>query len=75
MSERSDNKSCAASTKFSPSETHKNGWKVDRTTGSHFIYKKVGNPISVSLPNHGKKDLSYCTLHSLERGTGLSFIR
>ncbi|MEO5357006.1 MAG: type II toxin-antitoxin system HicA family toxin [Nitrospirae bacterium YQR-1] len=47
----------------------KHGWELDRTAGSHHIYKK-GND-SISIPVH-KKDLKSGTLHQLLKDSGLS---
>ena len=42
---------------------YKNGWVLDRIKGSHHIYKKDNNTISV--PVHGNKDLKIGTLKSI----------
>jgi len=33
------------------------GWEYKRTTASHDIYRKPGNPFNVSIPIHGSKQL------------------
>jgi predicted RNA binding protein YcfA (HicA-like mRNA interferase family) len=33
------------------------GWVLKKTTGSHHIYMKAGNPARISVPIHGNKDL------------------
>lgn len=35
----------------------RDGWAVDRTTGSHTILKKDGEPLHLTLPDHGGKSL------------------
>jgi len=50
----------------------RNGWVLVRSKGSHFQYRKPGNPFVATVPNHGNKDLSPGVIVSLERGTGLS---
>ena len=41
----------------------KNGWKIDRIKGSHYIMKKKDKTISV--PVHGKKDVPIGTLNNI----------
>jgi predicted RNA binding protein YcfA (HicA-like mRNA interferase family) len=43
----------------------KQGWIHHRTTGSHYIYKKVGTKQIISVPVHKNKDLPPGTLKSL----------
>ncbi len=50
-------------------------WVLIRINGSHYQYRKVGNPNSVVVPNHGSKDLTIGLLKSLEKKTGLSLRR
>lgn len=45
------------------------GWEIARQNGSHVIYKKEGK--TVSVPNHGKKDIATGTLQKLLKDTGL----
>ena len=33
------------------------GWEYKRTTASHHIYRKPGNPYNISLPIHNNKQL------------------
>lgn len=33
------------------------GWEYKRTTASHHIYRKPGNPFNISLPIHNNKQL------------------
>ena len=49
-----------------------NGWILVRITGSHFQFKKEGNPQTLVIPNHGGKSISIGVLRQLERITGLS---
>ena len=44
----------------------KHGYHLDHVSGSHHIMKKAG-ATSISVPVHGKKDLSIGTLRSIER--------
>ena len=37
----------------------KNGWILERITGSHHQYKKEGEPNIITVPVHGKKDIVY----------------
>ena len=37
----------------------KKGWELRRTSGSHHIYAKEGNPNRISIPVHGNKDLKF----------------
>jgi predicted RNA binding protein YcfA (HicA-like mRNA interferase family) len=45
------------------------GWRIDRTEGSHIIMIKPGNPIVLSVPNH--REIKRGTLRSLIRHAGL----
>jgi len=47
----------------------KEGWKLDRTEGSHHILMKKDKTLSV--PVHGKKDLGKGLLHALMKQGGL----
>lgn len=33
------------------------GWEHKRTTASHYIYRKPGNPYNISVPMHNNKQL------------------
>ena len=35
----------------------KNGWKLDRISGSHHIFKKEGKFRSIPVPVHGNDDI------------------
>jgi predicted RNA binding protein YcfA (HicA-like mRNA interferase family) len=48
----------------------RNGWKLDRTHGSHHIMIKEGN-LPVAVPVHGNKDIPTGTLNQLLKDTGL----
>lgn len=52
-----------------------NGWVLVRVTGSHFQYRKVGVPYSITVPNHNGKDISIGVVKDLEKKTGLSLLR
>ena len=47
----------------------KNGWVLDHVTGSHHIFKKGSQ--RVSLPIHGKKEIGKGLLHSINKKAGL----
>jgi predicted RNA binding protein YcfA (HicA-like mRNA interferase family) len=51
-----------------------NGWVHDRTRGSHHIFvdPKTGH---VAVVPHPKRDLPIGTVKSLERSTGLKFLK
>ncbi len=50
-----------------------NGWKIVRTNGSHYQFKNPEGYV-VTVPNHGKKDISRGVLKNIEKGTGLSLL-
>lgn len=50
----------------------RHGWALDRTKGSHYIYKKPGEFATVTVPIHGNQDLRTGTLASLLKATGLT---
>lgn len=50
----------------------KNNWYIARIKGSHFQYKHTDISYCVTVPNHGKSDLSINVLKNIEKGTGLS---
>lgn len=52
----------------------KNGYVLVRSKGSHMQFSIANGP-TVTVPNHGSKDISSFVLSSLKRATGLSFTR
>ncbi len=50
----------------------KNNWYVVRIKGSHHQYRHHDFGYCVTVPNHGKSDLSLGVLKNVEKGTGLS---
>jgi predicted RNA binding protein YcfA (HicA-like mRNA interferase family) len=48
------------------------GWVLDRTSGSHFIYKKPDQPGAISVPVHGNDDLKRGILSALLKQAGLT---
>ena len=50
-------------------------WKLVRVAGSHYQYKKLGVSYTVTLPNHGSKDISIGVIKNIEKITGLSIRR
>ena len=52
-----------------------NGWTVVRINGSHYQFANINNPgYVVTVPHHGKKDISRVVLKNIEKGTGLSLL-
>lgn len=49
-----------------------NGWTLLRIRGSHHYYAKDGNPITVSVPVHGNRDLKTGILAALLKDAGLT---
>lgn len=49
----------------------KNGWYEVRQTGSHRIFKHSTNPVTIVVPDHGKKDIKTGTLHAILKQAGL----
>ena len=49
----------------------KNGWSLNRITGSHHIYNKRGVPRSISVPVHGNASLKKGILSGLEKAAGV----
>ena len=50
-----------------------NGWRVIRINGSHFQYAHPDySGKVVTVPNHGKRDISIGIVKNIEKGTGLS---
>ncbi len=47
----------------------KDGWQLDRVSGSHHILKKKAK--TLTIPVHGKKDLPKGTLNSILKEAGL----
>lgn len=50
----------------------KNNWYVVRIKGSHYQYKHNNYSYCVTVPNHGKSELSLGILKNIEKGTDLS---
>ena len=48
------------------------GWKVVRTNGSHKQFKHPDKEYVITVPDHGKKDISIGVIKNIEKGTGLS---
>jgi predicted RNA binding protein YcfA (HicA-like mRNA interferase family) len=46
----------------------KDGWKVDRINGSHYIMRK--NTVSLSVPVHGNEDLKTGIFNFLSKKAG-----
>ena len=46
------------------------GWRLDRTTGSHFIYEKPGSRMTLSVPRHNRP-MSVGTLSRLLKDAGI----
>lgn len=42
-----------------------NGWHYVRQTGSHKIYKKDFNPITIAIQSHNNKDLPKGTVSAI----------
>jgi len=49
----------------------KNGWYEVRQEGSHKIFKHPQNPLHISIPDHGKRDLAPGILNKLLKKSGL----
>ena len=52
-----------------------NGWILVRINGSHHLFKHPHINYLAVVPNHGSADVSLGVLRSLQKGTGLSFLR
>ena len=50
----------------------KHGWTLQRIHSSHHIYGRPGNPIILTVPVHGNRDLKVGTLQTLLKKAGLS---
>ncbi|NOT55023.1 MAG: type II toxin-antitoxin system HicA family toxin [Deltaproteobacteria bacterium] len=48
------------------------GWQFQRVHGSHHIYAQPRNPIILSVPVHGNKDLKKGTLAELLKAASLT---
>ena len=48
-----------------------NGWYHHHTNGSHFVYKHNEMTGSISVPNHGGKDIAKGTLNGILKQAGL----
>lgn len=46
------------------------GWVHVRTTGSHHVFEKEGEPLPMVIP-HPRKDLAIGTLHKLLKQAGM----
>ncbi|HAN10646.1 MAG TPA: addiction module toxin, HicA family [Clostridiales bacterium] len=53
---------------------HKNGWKLDRVTGSHHIFIQEGKGTIVTVP-HPKKDIPIGTIKSIEKQSGIKLLK
>ncbi len=47
------------------------GWKLKASQGSHFQYVHPAKPGKVTIPNHGKRDLSPGVVKSILKQAGL----
>ncbi len=45
----------------------RHGWELQRIRGSHHIYAQRGNPVILTVPVHGNRDLKIGTLRKLLR--------
>lgn len=50
----------------------KRGWVLDRTKGSHAVYKRPGHVGSIAVPIHGNHDLRTGTQVGIMRQAGLT---
>jgi predicted RNA binding protein YcfA (HicA-like mRNA interferase family) len=48
------------------------GWRLDRTEGSHFQFVHSIKPGLVTVDKHGRKDLSRNTIMSILRQAGMT---
>lgn len=48
------------------------GWNLIRTSGSHHIYMKPGNPVRISVPIHGNQDLKVGLLRHFMNVAGIT---
>lgn len=49
----------------------KDGWYLERQTGSHKIFKHPTKSGIVVIPDHGKEDIKMGTLNSILKQAGL----
>ncbi len=47
------------------------GWELRRTSGSHHIYAKEGNPARISVPTHGNSPLKIGLMRHLMKVAGI----
>ena len=52
-------------------QLEKKGWEPVRQTGSHVIFKKAGERLNITVPNHGTDDLKPGTLSSILKTAGI----
>jgi len=52
-----------------------NGWRLDRTKGSHRQFKHPTNPNVVTVPGKEPDDIPTGTLHNILRKSGLKEVR
>lgn len=48
------------------------GWILQRIRGSHHIYAQPDNPMILTVPVHGNRDLKIGTLRQLLKDAGLT---
>ena len=48
-----------------------NGWVLERIEGSHHIFKKAGNPYSISVPVPKGKDIKTGTALAILKEAGI----
>jgi predicted RNA binding protein YcfA (HicA-like mRNA interferase family) len=48
------------------------GWILKRIRSSHHIYGQAGNPVIITVPVHGNKDLRLGTLKKILKDAGLT---
>lgn len=49
----------------------RHGWVLQRVAGSHHIYRRPNDPLIVTVPVHGNRDLKRGLLSQLLRITGI----
>jgi len=49
----------------------KDGWKLERTRGSHRQYRHPAKPGTVTVPGHPGDDVAPGTLNSIKKQAGL----
>jgi predicted RNA binding protein YcfA (HicA-like mRNA interferase family) len=47
------------------------GWRFFRQVGSHRVFKKDGNPMLTSVPDHQQYDLTMRVMKDIYRTTGV----